>query len=252
MGLIHKFYLGLCTGLVCSALMTSLAWADPLRVFVAASLGDAVKTITDTWPQEVVVSAAGSGTIARQVDLGAPADVIMLANLDWMNWLDARGKIQTDTRAEPVGNLLVLVGPAGAGPLADVDRATLLARLGSTGRIAMGEHRSVPAGQYAAEWFKSQGLWSVLRPRLAEVDNVRAALALVSRGEVPLAMVYQSDLVVAPDAATPVWNIPVHEQPNIRYGVAAVTPKGTDLARALAAPEAVATFARFGFLPVAP
>lgn len=229
----------------------SLLAADPLRIFAAASLVDAVNAITEDWPVQVVVSAAGSGTIARQIDLGAPADIVMLANVEWMNWLEARGKLLSETRTTPVGNQLLLVGPPGAIPLADISVETVLARLGPTGRIAMGEHRSVPAGHYAAEWLKARGLWSALLPRLAEVDNVRSALALVSRAEVPLAIVYHSDLVAAPDAATRVWEIRTDLQPGIIYSLAAVTPKGVDLARALAAPNAVATFARFGFLPVA-
>lgn len=221
--------------------------ADPLRVFVAASLGDVVKAAVSDWPEQVLISASGSGTIARQIDQGAPADVIMLANTDWMDWLEGRGHIIPESRSEPIGNRLVLVGPPGADDLSELTREAVLSRLGANGRLAIGEHRSVPAGQYAAQWLQTIGLWEDLRPRLAEVENVRAALALASRGEVPLAVIYASDLAAAPDAGSLVWDIPRVEQPEIRYSVAATQDRGVALAKFLSGPETVQIFTQFGF-----
>lgn len=224
----------------------------PLTVFAAASLAQAIEAAVADWPGTVRISVGGSGGIARQVAQGAPADVVMLANSNWMDWLERGGHIRTQTRRAPIGNQLVLVGPPGAPPLAEVSAAALMARLGPAGRIAMGDHRAVPAGQYAQDWLQARGLWTQLQPRLAETENVRAALALVARGEVPLAFVYASDLVTLPDVASPVWTIPPDQQPVIRYELAAVTPAGDTLAAYLAGDVARAAFLRLGFSEAAP
>ena len=216
-----------------------------LTVFAAASLGEALEAVLADWPGDVRLSLGGSGAIARQVDQGAPADVVMLANADWMDWLEDRGRLIPQSRRSPFGNTLVVVGPPGAAPLGSVEE--VLARLKPDGRIAIGEHGSVPAGQYAHEWLSAKDLWEPLRPHLAEVENVRAALALVSRAEVTFAIVYTSDLVAAPDAATPVWTIPPEEQPDIRYSLAAVTPAGVELSEWLSSPSVRRKFAEFGF-----
>ncbi len=219
----------------------------PLTVFAAASLGEALASVVADWPGEVSLSLGGSGAIARQVDQGAPADVVLLANVDWMGWLEDRGRLVAGSRRSPLGNEIVLVGPPGASPLASLTPDSVVQRLGPRGRIAIGEHRSVPAGQYARAWMEQQGLWEPLRPYLAEVENVRAALALVSRAEVALAIVYTSDVVASPDSATAVWTIPPTEQPEILYSMAALTPEGVALVEWLASADALAEFERFGF-----
>lgn len=232
--------------LVC-LLGTPALSAESRLIFAAASLAEALKAVTADMQPAPRLSFGGSGTMARQIDQGAPADVVILANPLWMDWLDARGHVQPGSRRAPLGNRLALVGPLDALPLAMFSTQAILDRLGPTGRLAMGAHRAVPAGQYAAAWLADQQVWDSLRPRLAETDNVRAALALVQRGEVPLAIVYASDLVAAPEAARMVWDIPNDQQPDIRYALAALTPQGIALADALTTPEALAIFARFGF-----
>ncbi len=222
-----------------------------LTVFAAASLAEALEAALSDWPGEVRLSLGGSGAMARQVDQGAPADVVMLANPDWMDWLEARGRLIPDSRRSPFANTLVLVGPPGAPPLSSLAAEEVIARLGPDGRIAIGEHRSVPAGQYAQAWLEAKGLWEPLLPRLAEVENVRAALALVSRAEVALAIVYASDLVAAPGSASAVWMIPKEEQPDIRYSLAAVTPGGVALVDWLGGPVALEHFRSHGFTGLA-
>lgn len=237
------------------ALVTGVAFADeasPLTIFAAASLGEVLEAASADWPGPVRISVAGSGAIARQIDQGAPADVVMLANTEWMDWLDSRGHIRAQSRHDTIGNRLVVVGPPGARPLQQFDVASVLERLGPNGRMAMGEHRSVPAGLYARAWMEQSGTWEGLRPYLAEVDNVRAALALVARGEVPLAVLYASDLHAAPESAEAVWTIPTEDQPRIRYALAAITAEGTDLVDYLMRPEGRAVFDSFGFLTESP
>ncbi|MFK7876218.1 MAG: molybdate ABC transporter substrate-binding protein [Paracoccaceae bacterium] len=240
--------LSLCLIFAISVLPRSALSQDgPLHVFAAASLGDALRTILKSHPSPTRLSVAGSGTIARQVDQGAPADVVILASPDWMAWLEQRQAIIPHSRRSPIGNALALVGPPGAPPLTALTSETLLARLGPDGRFAMGHHKAVPAGQYGKIWLENSGLWKDLAPRLAETDNVRAALALVSRGEVPIALVYASDLVAAPGAATKIWDIADQSQPTIAYAFAAVTAGGVQLLDTLTSDPAINHFAAFGF-----
>jgi len=235
--------------LLCLSISTTAGAQDrpKLTVFAAASLGQALQAVVVPFPADVTLSFGGSGAIARQVDQGAPADVVVLANPVWMTWLETRDRIRPGTMHTPFGNALALVGPPGAPALGELTRGAVLDRLGPNGRLAMGAHLSVPAGQYGKTWLEQEGLWDALLPRLAEVENVRAAFALVARAEVPLAIVYRSDLVAAPDAVSLVWEIPQNRQPTIRYAVAAVTEKGEALAAFLAAPDSLAVFERFGF-----
>ncbi len=218
-------------------------------IFAAASLSGVLEAVFEGADPAPRLSYGGSGAIARQVDQGAPADLVILANPLWMDWLEGRGHVQPDARSAPFGNRLVMVGPAGSKPLETLDEDAVLARLNG-GRLAIGEHRAVPAGQYAAAWLDSLGLWNALRAHLAETENVRAALALVARGEAPLGIVYVSDLKAAPEAARAVWQIPNDQQPDIRYAMAPLTPRGADLAAVLSGAEAMAVFEAFGFLPL--
>ena len=196
---------------------------EPLRVFAAASLQGPLDTIARDWPAQVVVSYAGSGTLARQVSQGAPADVVILANSVWMDWLVERRDI-TAPVTDIVSNRLVLIGPAAARALPNPDPQALLDRLAG-GRLAMGQHLSVPAGIYARAWLEHIDAWAVLRPHLAETDNVRAALFLVARGEVPLGVVYASD-AFADARVFVLWTIPDDQHPTIRYPAAALTDRG--------------------------
>ncbi len=223
----------------------------PLTVFAAASLGHALEAALESFDHPVRVSLGGSGAIARQVAQGAPADVVFLANPRWMGWLDDQGLLRAGTRTSPIGNVLAVVGPSGATPLPDLSLQTLLDRLGKDGRIAVGEVRSVPAGQYAKAWLNRAGLWPDIRPRLAEVENVRAALALVARGEVPLAILYATDLAAAQDTVTEVWNIAADAQPDIRYELASLSDEGDELASFLASADARTVFQGFGFTEAA-
>jgi len=174
------------------AALAGSARAEPLTVFAAASLREALDEAAAGFSGEVVLSYGGSGAMARQVALGAPADVVILANEAWLRWLDDEGALRAGSVARVMGNRLVLVGPEGAAPLEDLSAEALRARLAG-GRMALGQVLSVPAGIYAKEWMQSSGLWEALAPHLAETENVRAALALVERGEVALGVVYATD-----------------------------------------------------------
>ncbi|MCV6586215.1 MAG: molybdate ABC transporter substrate-binding protein [Marinibacterium sp.] len=238
------------------ALWAPLAQAEALTVFAAASLGDLLEDIADDWTAEtgqgVVISPAGSSLIARQVAQGAPADLVILANHDWMDWLQARGAIDSDSRFDWLGNRLVVVAPADAS-LSDLDMGDPQAwqdALGP-GRLAMALTTAVPAGIYGRAALTDLGVWPVLAPRLAEADNVRAALAWVAAGAAPLGVVYATDAQAEPRVAV-VATLPADSHPPIRYP-AALRPDAGQAARDfltyLQGPDARAHAAAHGFAP---
>lgn len=165
--------------------------ARDLVVFAAASLKETVDQIAADFG-DTVVSYGGSGTLARQISLGAPADVVVLAHPRWMDTLDEEGLMAS--RATIAANSLVLIGPTP--DTVDLTPHAIAARLGD-GRLALGATRAVPAGIYGQQAIEELGLWDGLEGRLAETDSVRAALALVARGEVPLGLVYATDARVS-------------------------------------------------------
>ena len=225
------------------------ARADVL-VFSAASLKEPLDQIAARF-KGVGVSYGGSGTLARQVSLGAPADVVLLANIEWMDYLAAQGAIDASSLSDFASNRLVLVAEQGH-PVVTLDQAGLADALGE-GRLAVGLTNAVPAGIYAQAALQSLGLWDGVQDHLAEVDNVRAALALVARGQVPLGIVYRTDVRVSPDVAE-VAVFSAESHPPIRY-LGAVVDDASDEAREfwdyLRGPEGQAVLAQAGFLPAA-
>ena len=197
--------------------------AQGARIFAAASLQGPLDQLATQQDATSTISYGGSGTLARQISLGAPADVVILANEIWANWLVDRGHVTGPARAL-MSNRLVVIAPAGASPLGAGDTDTLRRALGD-GRLAMGQHQSVPAGIYAQAWLTQIGAWDILQPHLAQTENVRAALALVARGETPLGIVYASD-AQASDAVTVVWDVPSDQHPPILYIGLGLTPLG--------------------------
>ena len=204
--------------------------ADVL-VFAAASLKEPVDAVADGF-EDVVVSYGGSGTMARQVSLGAPADVILLANDEWMHVLVTNGHVAPESVIEFASNSLVLIAPAGS---ADVPlQAPPMLQALNGGRIATGLTTAVPAGIYAKAALQSLELWTSLQNQLAEVDNVRAALALVARGQSPVGIVYTSDARGSP-AVEVVATFPADSHPTFRYQAALTKNAGPEAAAFLAA-----------------
>ena len=223
------------------------AAAEPVTIFAAASLRGALSEIARGYGSDVTLSFAGSGTLARQLAAGAPVDAVVLAHADWLDWLEARGITQAATRADVAGGQLVLVGPAGA-PLLDTPNADNLLKALGKGRLAIGQRDGVPAGSYARDWLRHIGAWEALMPRLAETDNVRAALALVAVGAAPLGVVYASDAVAEP-RVTVRYEVPPETHTPVRYPAAAVTDAGAAFVTYLQSDAARAIFAAHGFSP---
>ncbi|KLJ00972.1 molybdate ABC transporter substrate-binding protein [Luteimonas sp. FCS-9] len=204
---------------------------SPLTVFAAASLKESLDAAAAQYEREtgqpVRVSYAASSALARQIEQRAPADVFVSADLEWMDWLAQRKLIDPGSRRNLLGNSLVLVAPAGsrAQPFALDARSDLLPLLGERGRLSLALVASVPAGKYAKAAFESFGTWDALRPRVAESDSVRAALALVARGEAPLGVVYGSDARAEPRVKV-LATFPADSHPEIVYPVARVAASG--------------------------
>ncbi len=172
---------------------------DPITVFAAASLTDALQELAGQFKAagggEVRFSFAASSSLARQVEAGAPSDIFISANTEWMDYLATRNLIVAGSRTDPVGNTLVMIAPADS-TLSSVDIAPgfdIAALVGPNGKIATGDPAHVPVGIYAREAFEHLGVWDTAEPRIARADSVRAALALVERGEVPIGIVYATD-----------------------------------------------------------
>ncbi|QFT62372.1 Molybdate-binding periplasmic protein precursor [Roseivivax sp. THAF30] len=234
--------------------------AAEITVFAAAStrdvLAEAAEIYSESSGDEIRIAPAGSSVLARQIAQGAPADVFVSANPEWMDWLEERDAVDPETRAALFGNRLVLIahgaGAAGSAELAPgVDIAS---RLGPEDRLAVALTDAVPAGIYARAALESLGEWEALAPRLAEADNVRAALALVALGEAPLGIVYATD-AAAEMRVRVAGTFPEDSHPPIRY-VGAVTAAAAEpeaaaaFLRWLGGPQATEIIARHGFAPL--
>ncbi|QFT59155.1 Molybdate-binding periplasmic protein precursor [Sulfitobacter sp. THAF37] len=219
------------------------ALAERITVFAAASLRGVLEEVADLSDDGVALSYGGSGTMARQTAAGAPVDVIVLASPLWMTWLAEQGVDGAADAVSVARNTLVVVGAPGAAPLSGAE--DLLPRLQGR-RLAMGQRDAVPAGAYAQTWLRAVNRWDALQAHLAETDNVRAALALVARGEAPLGVVYATDAAAEPRVSV-LYQVDEALSGPITYPAAALRPDGRPFLRVLQSPEARAVFARHGF-----
>ena len=228
--------------------------ADPeLLVFGAASLTDALDEVAASYTREtgqsVKLSYAASSALARQLEAGARADVFLSADAEWMDYAQARGLVDPKTRRDLLSNRLVLIAPAGSDVKLEVAPGFPLARALAAGRLATGDPDYVPVGRYARAALTALGVWSDVSDRLVRAENVRAALAFVSRGEAPLGVVYATDARVDPGVRV-VGVFPESSHPPIVYP-AAVTMTARPGARRfleyLSSAPARKTFAQHGF-----
>jgi molybdate transport system substrate-binding protein len=227
----------------------------PLTVFAAASLQESLDAVAKAWEarggRHVVLSYAASSTLARQIEQGAQADVFVSADDVWMDYLRDRKQIEPASRFVLVRNALVLIAPIHSRVRA-VDLGSppaVLAALG-TGRLAVAETASVPAGRYARQALQKLKLWPALSARLAQADNVRAALEYVARDETPLGIVYLTDARAEPRVRVVATFPDTTHAPIVYPAARTLTANAKDAADFLAflrAPQAVAIFRRAGF-----
>ncbi|MBC8037425.1 MAG: molybdate ABC transporter substrate-binding protein [Rhizobiales bacterium] len=233
------------------------AGAEPINVFAAASLKTALDEINVAWKasasQEAIGVYAASPALAKQIVEGAPADIFISADLDWMDDLEKRKLIKPDSRRNLLGNTLVLIAPAGSETKIALEPGVDLLALLKGGRLAVGETKAVPAGRYAKAALQSLGIWDGLAGHLAEQVNVRAALQFVARGEAPLGIVYGSD-ANAETKVVVAGVFPETSHPPIIYPVALIAtsknPAAPDYLAFLGSDAASAIFAKNGFKPI--
>jgi len=226
--------------MVLTILLVSWPWvgsAERATVFAAASLKSALEEVAAAYEGEVTLVFAGSSALARQIAAGAPADLFISANVAWMDDLEARGRIVPDSRVDLLGNTLVAVAPRGAAPADPFD----------VPRLAMALVDAVPAGIYGKAALRHLGHWERLAPRVVQSDNVRAALAFVALGEVPLGIVYGSDAVAEPGVVV-VHRFAAESHPPIVYPAARIAGGGgAGFLAYLQTPQARAIFEAQGF-----
>jgi molybdate transport system substrate-binding protein len=237
-----------------SAFTPALAQDKSLIVFAAASMKNALDDIDAAYTAKtgvkVVASYAASSALAKQIEQGAPADIFASADTDWMDYATAKKTINEPTRVNLLGNSIVLIAPKDS----KIDNVAIgpgfdLAKLVGDGKIATADVKSVPVGKYAKASLGKLGAWTAAEPKFAMTENVRAALALVARGEAVLGIVYSTDAQVEPGVKI-VGTFPADSHPAIIYPVAATAtakPEVADYLAFLRSSAAKAIFEKYGF-----
>ncbi|HTD89863.1 MAG TPA: molybdate ABC transporter substrate-binding protein [Burkholderiales bacterium] len=228
--------------------------ANTFTVFAAASLknalDDVVKAHEAKTGDKVVVSYAASPALARQIESGAPADIFISADTDWMDYVEKRSLIKPASRQNLLRNRLVLIAPADSTTTLKIAPGFALASALGKERLAMADPDSVPAGKYGKASLEALGVWKDVQSRVAAAENVRAALLLVARGETPFGIVYSTDAAVEPKVRV-VGQFPENTHPPIIYPAALVaTSKSAAAASFLTSlnqPAARLIFEKYGF-----
>jgi molybdate transport system substrate-binding protein len=230
-----------------------------LLVFAAASLKNALDDVAAQWQRQtgkkVVISYAASNNLIKQIEQGAPADIFMSADTDWMDYGQQKNLIRPETRADLLGNRLVLVAPKDSTVSLRIAPGMDLATALKGGRLAMANVDAVPAGKYGKAALEKLSAWDRVKDSIAQGENVRAALLLVSRGEAPLGIVYETDAASEPTVRI-VGRFPEDTHPPIIYPIALTrdsrNPDAAAFLDFIRSPAARPAFERQGFTVLAP
>ncbi len=233
--------------------VSGTAWAADVTMFAAASLSTALPEIAAAYQKQtgktVTFSFAASSVLARQIEASPGADVFMSADADWMDYLDKKGLIQSANRKTLLSSQLVLIAPAAAPVTLKITPKFDLVGALKSGRLAVADPTSVPAGKYAKASLTALGVWPAVESKLASAENVRVALAYVARGETPLGIVYKTDALAEPKVKI-VDTFPAKTHPPIVYPVALTKdarPEAKAFLAFLEGREARAIFVKYGF-----
>ena len=249
----RRSWLGLALAL---SMVPGLAKAqDSVVVFAAASLKNALDEIAATWSKDTgkpapKISYAASSALAKQMEQGAPADMFISADLDWMDYVAGKNLINADTRFNLLGNKIVLIAPKDSKTTTLAIKGDDLAKALAGGRLSMANVEAVPAGKYGKAALEKLGAWTAVKDSIAQAENVRAALLLVARGEAPLGIVYSTDAAAEPNVKI-VATFPEDSHPPIIYPAALTGDSGNADARAfldfLRSAKARSSFEKQGF-----
>ena len=233
---------------------TALAQQREVMIYAAASMKNVLDDIGKQYQAEtgkrINVSLAASSALAKQIENGAPGDIFISADLDWMDYLAQRKLIKPETRRNLLGNQLVLIAPLESDAWAKIKPGFPLARMLKGGKLAMGNTSSVPAGKYGKAALEKLGVWPSVQNQIAQAESVRAALALVARGEAPLGIVYKTDAEAEPHVKV-VGVFPEDTHPPIIYPVAILSdsrnPDAAAFLAYLSSPRCKPIFQKNGF-----
>jgi molybdate transport system substrate-binding protein len=236
----------------------SSAAPDGLKVtvFAAASTTNAVNEAGQLFESrekvKFIASFAAASTLAKQIEQGAPADIFVSANTEWMDYLDTRKMLEPGTRFDFLKNILVLIAPVES-TLNHIDLVSGqdLGKYLGDGRLSTGDPDHVPVGKYAMEALINLSMWKGVESKIARAKDVRAGLALVERGEAPLGIVYASDAKIS-DRVKVVGVFPEESHKPITFSVAIIAGRKTGAAikfiEMLKSPEAKNIFTKYGFI----
>jgi molybdate transport system substrate-binding protein len=230
--------------------------AQQLTVLAAASLKNALDEVAQHYPQrrilKIAVSYAGSSALARQIENGAPADIFISADRDWMDYVEKRGLIRIASRVNLLRNELVLIAPAASAVQVELVPGLALAPLLGKDRLAMADPDYIPAGKYGKAALETLGVWRSVAGKIARAENVRAALNFVSRGEAPLGIVYRTD-AAADRKVRIVAVFPADTHPPVVYPAALLAaardPSAALFFEFLQSAQAQVIFNKHGFVP---
>jgi molybdate transport system substrate-binding protein len=237
-----------------AVLSPAVAQDKTITVFAAASMKNALDEVDAAYTAKtgvkVTASYAASSALAKQIEQGAPADVFISADTDWMDYAIGKKTIDTPTRVNLLGNSIVLIAPKDS----KIDNVNIgagfdLAKLAGDGKIATGDVKAVPVGKYAKAALEKFGSWQAAEPKFAMADSVRAALTLVARGEAAIGIVYSTDAKVEPGVKV-VGTFPADSHPAIIYPIAATTtakPDASDYLAFLRSTAAKTILEKYGF-----
>ena len=224
-GLAARVGLGIavCAGVVCNSGPAAFADNSKVTVFAAASLKTALDKVNAACKAQVgelaTISYAASPALAKQIEQGAPADVFISADLAWMTYLSGKNLTKKNTEVKLLGNQIVLIAPAASSAAITIAPDFNLAGLLGSGKLAMANVDSVPAGKYGKAALEKLGVWDAVKANVAQAENVRAALSLVATGEAALGIVYQTDANAEPKVKV-AGTFPEDSHPPIVYPVA--------------------------------
>lgn len=226
----RRNWLGRTAALAAAALLVGGLAQTPARaqggdvlVFAAASLKNALDAVNAQWTKETgkkaSISYAASSALAKQIEQGAPAQMFISADLDWMDYVAKKNLIKPDTRSNLLGNRIVLIAPKDKAQPIEIKPGFDLAKVLGEGRLAMASVEAVPAGKYGKAALEKLEVWPSVSSKVAQAENVRAALLLVSRGEAPAGIVYQTDAAADPNVKI-IGTFPENTHPPIIYPIA--------------------------------
>ena len=220
----RREWLGLALATAMTPLSMARAQAGGLVIFAAASLKNALDEIAAAWTKETgktapKISYGASSALAKQMEQGAPADLFISADTDWMDYVDQKSLIKKDTRVNLLGNKIVLIAPKDSKVAIEIKPGFDLAKALGGGKPAMANVDAVPAGKYGKAALEKLGTWNGVKDNIAQAENVRAALLLVARGEAPLGIVYSTDAAAEPNVKI-LGAFPADSHPPIIYPAA--------------------------------